>query len=884
MHDNLELIQLMAGGLTAALVFGYATHRIGLSPIVGYLMAGVLIGPYTPGYRGDVHLANQLAEIGVILLMFGVGLHFHLKDLMAVKGVAIPGAIGQCLAATLIAVTVFACFGLPWKSGTVMGMAMAVASTVVLMRVLMDAGTLNTLQGHVTVGWLVVEDLFTVILLVLIPLLADESQLNPRADHDGGNTLWKLLGLAFLKLVTLVVLVLFAGSRVIPKVMEHVARLRSRELFTLTVLVISIAIAAASYLFFGASMALGAFLAGMVVAQSPVSHQAAADALPLRDAFAVLFFISVGMLFDPRILLSSPWMIIAGLGIVLVAKPLTGLVIVATLGHSSKTALTVAIGLAQIGEFSFILSELARRHSLMPDTGHHVIIATAIISITLNPLLFRLLPSIESWLHSHPRLWHMVNGKAESRAAMSNAQVAQSVASNEQDGERLAIVVGYGPVGRSVHRLLKDAHLATVVIDLNLDTILSLRAEGQAAIYGDAAHDGILSQAGMSRASYLVLTLPHTADRVAVVAAARSLNPDVRILVRARYLRERQDLEHAGANSAVFEEVEAAVALARLVLADAGLHHQAAETKIKELRVQLIRENFANIRTQQVRSVMVPWKRVRWLPTSSSRDEVLVHVSNEAFSRWPVLDADDRTPKGYLLVKDLLTHPADTPWQSLLRPLKAVQPDNSVEAALLRMQDERDSMYLVAGETLPLGIVTFENMVEQVIGRIEDEYRHEAPVSLADALANGGSWLELSAHDRIEALRELAAAIPPDVLAPGVNTEFIVVRATEREVEVSTDLGNGVAIPHVKCPGIRAPIVVIGHSTQGIPFSLDATQPVRLMFLLLTPADQPDAQLELLQQVAELCQRQSDRDALQHAASLSEFLAAMKAIARQSGL
>ena len=413
MHD-LPLITTIAAAFTAAWLLGLLTQRLGLSPIVGYLLAGVLIGPHSPGFVGDVDLAHQLAEVGVILLMFGVGLHFHLKDLLAVKSVAIPGAIGQSLVATLLGIAVFAALGLPVKSGAVIGMAMAVASTVVLMRVLMDADALNTPQGHVAVGWLLVEDVFTVIILVLIPVLGTDASAAEGATRPG---LWASLGLALLKLSALVAIVMLGGSRAIPWVLVQVARLRSRELFTLTVLVFSIAIAAASYAFFGASMALGAFLAGMVVAQSPVSHQAAADALPMRDAFAVLFFVSVGMLFDPAFVVREPLMILAALAIILIAKPLAALLIVALLGHSARTALTVALGLAQIGEFSFILSELARKHGLMPESGHNVLVAAAIISITLNPILFRSLNPIEARLRRRPRLWTLLNGRAERRGA-----------------------------------------------------------------------------------------------------------------------------------------------------------------------------------------------------------------------------------------------------------------------------------------------------------------------------------------------------------------------------------------------------------------------------------------------------------------------------------
>ena len=882
MHDQPDLILTLAAALTAALAFGYITQRVGLSPIVGYLLAGVLIGPHTPGFIGDVHVAQQFAEIGIILLMFGVGLHFHLKDLLAVKGVAVPGAIGQSVIATLLGVAVFAAFGIPWQTGAVIGMAIAVASTVLLMRVLTDADMLDSPQGHVAVGWLIVEDILTVVLLVLIPVLGRGHGEAAGLESTGVLSIWPTLGLALLKLGALVAVVLLAGSRVIPWAMVHVARLRSRELFTLTVLVISIAVAACSYLFFGASMALGAFLAGMVVAQSPVSHQAAADALPMRDAFAVLFFVSVGMLFDPGFLLSQPLMVCAALGIILIAKPLTALVIVALLGHSARTALTVALGLAQIGEFSFILSDLARQNGLMPDAGHNVLVASAIISITLNPLLFRALPKVESWLKGRPVLWQMLNGQAERRSAAENLAAAKRVADHPELGNRLAIVVGYGPVGRSVHRLLREANLSTVVIDLNMDTVSALNSEGQNAIFGNASHEGILWQAGVRRASHIVLTLPHATDRVAVVTAVRNLNPNARVLVRARYIREREELEHAGANAAVFEEMEAAIALARLVLADTGLHREAANRKIKEIRRQLIMENISSLGSQRVRSVMVPWARVRWLPTSANRDGVLAQVSQERFSRWPIVETASGRAVGYLLTKDLIAHAASSDWRALVRPLKVIRPDDSIEMVLMRMQDEGDSVYMVEDDSRPVGLVTLEDILEQVVGQIEDEYPHEPPVSLVDAVANGGISLNLAAENRSEAIRELAMLVPAGALPPGEERDLVVRRAVEREERLSTDLGNGVAIPHARCPEIATPIVVLGRSEGGLVFSPSAPEPVRLVFLLITPSEQPEAQLALLRQLAGICREQSGRDALMGASSAGEVVSALGSLSLHS--
>lgn len=848
MHD-LTLITTVAAGFTAAWFFGLVTQRMGLSPIVGYLLAGVAIGPNSPGFTGDLHVAQQLAEVGVILMMFGVGLHFHWKDLLAVKNVAVPGAVVQSAAATAVSMLIFTALGLPLKTGAVIGMAMAVASTVVLMRVLMDANSLNTPQGHVAVGWLIVEDIFTVVLLVLIPVLGVSPSPAERAEV-AGIPLWQTLGLALLKLTALVGIVLLAGSRLIPGMLVRVARLRSRELFTLTVLVLSIAIAVGSYFLFGASMALGAFLAGMVVAQSPVSHQAAADALPMRDAFSVLFFVSVGMLFDPAFLLEQPLMVAAALLIILIVKPAAALLIVGLLGHSVRTALTVAIGLAQIGEFSFILSDLARRYGLMPDAGHNMLVAGSILSITLNPILFRQLPAIENWLRNKPRLWRLLNSRAERRMLADNQAQARAL-SESRLAPNLAIVVGYGPVGRSVHRLLREANLATVVLDMNMDTVSALRAEGQAAIFGDASHETILEQAGIREASHLVLTLPHSTERSAVVAAARRLNRNVRILVRARYLREREDLEHAGANAAVFEEAEAAVALARLVLADTGLHRGAADRKIRDLRLQLITENIANIGSQRVRSVMVPWSRVRWLSALASRDAVLAQVSQERFSRWPVVEASTGKVNGYLLTKDLIARAADADWLRLVRPLGTVSPDETVEAVLARMQSEGASVYVVQDGDRPVGLITLEDILEQVVGQIEDEYPHEVLASLQDAILRGSVLLDLQAEEPADAIRELVQSIPTDRLPMDVAKEDVVRMILDRERDFSTNLGNGAAIPHARLPGLAAPVVAVGRSTSGIRFGAEAAEPVRVVFLLITPAEQPETQLALLSQVAQ---------------------------------
>lgn len=571
MHDY-PLILTVAAAFTAAWVLGLLTQKLRLSPIVGYLLAGVVIGPHTPGFVGDVRLAQQLAEIGVILLMFGVGLHFQLKDLLAVGNVAIPGAVVQSTVATLLAVAVALAFGWPVKTGLVLGMAMSVASTVVLIRGLTDNALLETSHGHVAVGWLIVEDVFTVLVLVLIPALAGAG------GGAAGAALGEMagqFGLALLKLGVMGAVILWGGSKVVPWIMVHVARLRSRELFTLSVLVTAIAVAAGSAYVFGASMALGAFLAGMVVGQSSISKQAAADALPLRDAFAVLFFTSVGMLFDPLFVVRQPLLTLACLAVIMIGKPLAALGIVAVIGYPARTALTVAVGLAQVGEFSFILSDVARQHGLLGEAGHNVLVACALISITLNPLLFRSLDRYEARLRRWPAVWRLMNRRADRRGAAINEATMAAL----QRGDRpLAVILGYGPVGRAVDQVLRTEGLETVVVDLNMDTVQALTRQGRNALWGDACNMEVIA-GPVAAATHLVITLPHARNRNELIASAKLINPALKVFVRARYIAEKPDLLQVGADDACYEEAEAAAALAQLVLRDrqAGARKIAAE-------------------------------------------------------------------------------------------------------------------------------------------------------------------------------------------------------------------------------------------------------------------------------------------------------------------
>jgi Kef-type K+ transport system, predicted NAD-binding component len=585
MHD--ALILTLATGFSLALVFGYLTQKLKLSPILGYLLAGIVVSPFTPGPVADSGIANQLAEVGVILLMFGVGLHFHVKDLWDVRKIALPGAIVQSLLATALGTLVAHLFGWPWTQGLILGIAVSVASTVVLVRVLSDNDLVATEKGHIAIGWLIVEDLFTVVVLVLLPAIASSSGAGSAAGAAAsGGTLAILasVGIALLKIGALAVLVLVVGGRLIPWLLAKVARTRSRELFTLSVLAVALAIAVIAATAFGASMALGAFLAGMVVGQSKMSEQAAADALPLKDAFAVIFFVSVGMLFNPALVLQHWALFLAVMGIILVAKPLGALFIVLVLGRPVSTALAVAAGLAQIGEFSFILASESSRLGLLPAEGSSIIVAAALVSIGLNPLIFKETMRLESALRGHKRLWRKLNRAAEAKGSALNYETAPRLRSREASR---AIVVGYGPVGQTAVKLLAGFGVESVVVDLNVDSVARITAQGGLAVYGDAGKADILAAAGIDRARYLVVTLPDLGSRLPVIVAARQINAEIKVFSRAHYLGERETLEELGVTEVCYEEAEAAAGLARLILEEEGADESRAAAAVAELREEL---------------------------------------------------------------------------------------------------------------------------------------------------------------------------------------------------------------------------------------------------------------------------------------------------------
>jgi len=546
------LVLTLASGFVAALIFGYVTQRIGLSPIVGYLLAGVIVGPNTPGLVADPKIAEQFAEIGVILLMFGVGLQFHIDELLAVRRVAIPGAIAQSAAATALGAVAAHFLGWSWSAAIVFGLTLSVASTVVLIRVLSDHRQLHTPAGHIAVGWLVVEDVLTVVVLVLLPALK---------EGTSGTALATSLGVTLLKVAGLIVVAAVVGRRVIPVVLDRVAATRSRELFTLTVLAVALGLAVGSAAVFGVSMALGAFLAGMIVGTSDYSLRAATDALPMRDAFAVLFFVSVGMLLHPGSVVDSPALAFAALGIVIIGKPVTAALVTWLMNYPLRTTLTVAVALSQIGEFSFILVTLGRDLAIVPAAAMDVVVLVAIISITLNPLAFSAIDRVDRWV-AHKRAERVMSVGTDDD--MMNVGASSSL-----DPDSRAIVIGYGPTGRTVSRLLRENGISPTVVDLNIDHVRALRDEGLSAVHGDARYPDTLVNAGLPHAGTLIVSGADTGSPD-VIKGARQINPTVHIFVRGNYLRDVPQLRSAGAEEVFAGEGEVAMAMTEAVLRRLG--------------------------------------------------------------------------------------------------------------------------------------------------------------------------------------------------------------------------------------------------------------------------------------------------------------------------
>ena len=570
------LIATIAVGLTAAFVGGLIARRLRLPVIVGYIVAGMVIGPFTPGLIADAEIANELAEIGVILLMFGVGIEFSVRDLLAVRGIAVPGAAVQITVATLLGIGLGMILGWGIGGGLVLGLAVSVASTVVLLRALMDRGELDTQQGRIAVGWLIVEDLFTVVVLVLLPTIA------PLLGGDPADASSAALGplggllLALGKALVFALLMIVAGARIVPWLLLVVARLGSRELFTLAVLAIALGIAYVSSVVFGVSFALGAFLAGLVVSESDMSHQAAADALPLRDAFAVLFFVSVGMLLDPRFLVTHPVEILAVLAVIVVAQPLVAFVIVTLFGYSVRIALTVAAALGQIGEFSFILGTIGLSLGLIDTDGFQLIVAGALLSIALNPFLFRSIEPLEHRLRDQSLLVRFARNRAGALATLDGAERAAL--------RQHAIICGYGRVGQMIGPALERRGFRYAVITQQRDEVDRLRARGIPAIYGDASATEVLEMAHIEDARLIIVATSEPNETRLIVERARSLNPNVDFVARTHSDSEAAHLRSFGKVQAVHGERELAVQMARYSLRRFGVSATEAEAIAQGLR------------------------------------------------------------------------------------------------------------------------------------------------------------------------------------------------------------------------------------------------------------------------------------------------------------
>jgi len=575
MHEY-DLILTLTVGLGGALLLGYITQRLGLSPIVGYLLAGTLVGPNTPGVAVDSAMAEQLAEIGVILLMFGVGLQFHVEELLAVRSVAVPGAIGQSVVATLLGAWLASSLGWATEGSIIFGIALAVASTVVVIRVLSDHNVLHTHAGHVAVGWLVVQDVFTVLALVLLPTLFGR--------EESGQPLWMAIALTALKVSALVAFTAIVGARVIPWVLDRVAKTRSRELFTLTVLVTALGIAVGSAQIFGVSMALGAFLAGMVVGRSDYSLRAASDALPMRDAFAVLFFVSVGLLLDPASLFDSPWLLAGSLGIVLIANPIVAFVIMWLRREPFRVCVMAAVALAQIGEFSFILATMGRELGLLTHEATNTLVAASIVSIVVNPAIFRMIDPVVGWLARQPGLREYLDRPRLIDADAPPPEVRAS------DRAHRAVLIGYGPTGKTVARLLKESSIEPTVVELNIDTVRAIRQEGIDAVYGDATRPETLIEAGIASARSLILTSAGMSNSTEVIRAAREVNPGIRVLARAMYLRDLPDIKRAGADTVFTGEGEVALAFVEDLLLRLGATAEQIERGRARAHEELFRE------------------------------------------------------------------------------------------------------------------------------------------------------------------------------------------------------------------------------------------------------------------------------------------------------
>ncbi len=559
MHHELSLITTIAAALGFGLLFGMIAVRLKLPALVGYLAAGIVIGPATPGFVADVSLASQLAEIGVMLLMFGVGLHFSLRDLLDVRKIALPGAILQIAVATAMGIGMAWLWGWSLGAGLVFGLALSVASTVVLLRALESRGILDSMNGRIAVGWLVVEDLVTVLVLVLLPAIAGPlGGKGPDVAH-ADTSLWLALGKTLLQVGAFVAFMLLVGRKLFPWFLWRVAKTNSRELFTLSVIAAAVGIAYGSSELFGVSFALGAFFAGMVLRESDLSHRAAEESLPLRDAFSVLFFVSVGMLFDPMVLIDSPLKVLGVVAVIIFGKSIAAMLLVLALRYPLNTAITVSASLAQIGEFSFILAALGISLGLMPQEGQSLILAGAIISIAVNPLLFTAIEPLQRWLRANSDAVRKLESSPDPLA-----ELPMTVPHERLSGQ--VVLVGYGRVGRRIADALKAQGIHYVVAEQNREIVDALRKRDQPAVVGNAAEPAVLIQAHIARAAVLVIATPDTFHVRTMIETAKALNPTIRVVVRTHNEQEAELLREDTGGKVFLGEHELAGSMTRYVL------------------------------------------------------------------------------------------------------------------------------------------------------------------------------------------------------------------------------------------------------------------------------------------------------------------------------
>ena len=575
MPHETALVATVAAGLGLAFLFGFLAARLRVPPLVGYLLAGVAVGPFSPGFVADTNLAGQLAEIGVILLMFGVGLHFSFPDLLAVRKIALPGAAAQIAVATALGAVVAHFWNWSWGAALVFGFSLSVASTVVLLRALEERGLLDSSEGRIAVGWLIVEDLAMVLALVLLPAIAAPAAGTGHSASTGSLAL--VIALTLGKVAVFVAFMHLIGRRAVPWLLAQVARVGSRELFTLGILAVALGIALGAAALFGVSFALGAFFAGVVISESDLSHRVASDALPLQDAFAVLFFVSVGMLLDPAVLVQRPLQVLLVLLIIVVGKAVAAFGIVLAFRHPVRTALTISASLAQIGEFSFILVALGISLHLLPVEARNLVLAGAILSITLNPLTFSTIEPWARWLNARPRL----------RDALERPQTAVPAGSTESKQPALAnhaVIVGYGRVGGTIGDALAKAGIPQAVVEQDRVNVEAIRRRGIFAIFGDATRPGILAHASLPTARLLVVAAPNPFEARQIIALARDLNPEIDIVVRTHSAAEQTYLDGLNVGRAFMGERELALAMARYALRALGRRDEEADRIVDELR------------------------------------------------------------------------------------------------------------------------------------------------------------------------------------------------------------------------------------------------------------------------------------------------------------